>query len=128
MQKEHTYHRVVAAERLRRRLAAFATSPVAAQRAGTEGVEGAGSAEGAEGAVPVLVEAPSEASAFADAVRTSGGPGGGAAGATLLTLRLLPALGLGFGGTAASVETRQSASQPQRTFKRGVASRRKRPR
>ena len=125
MQKEHTYHRVVAAERLRRRLAAFATSAGAQQRAGAEGAEGG---EGAEGAVPVPVEAPSEASAFADAVRTGGGPGGGAAGATLLALRLLPALGLGFGGTAASVETRQSASQPQRTFKRGVSSRRKRPR
>jgi hypothetical protein len=135
VQKEHTYHRVVAAERLRRRLAAFATSPGAAQRVGT------GGAEGAEGVVPVPVpvEAPSEASAFADAVamRTGGGPGGGpgggggggGAGATLLALRLLPALGSGFGGTAASVETHQSASyQPQRTFKRGVASRRKRPR
>ena len=81
MPKEHTFHRVVAAERLRRRLAAFATSPGApaitppaeAPRAGAKGGEGA---EGAEGgvAVPVPVpgEVPCEASAFADAVRTRG--------------------------------------------------------
>ena len=103
VQKEHTYHRVVAAERLRRRLAAFACSPGAAQRAGVAGVAGAEGAEGAEGVVPM--EAPVEASAFADTMRTGGGPGGGAAGATQLALRLLPACG----DAAASVET-----QPQR--------------
>ena len=99
MPKEHTFHRVVAAERLRRRLAAFATSagapaitpPAAAPRAGVEGAEGAegaggaGGGEGGEGAegdeggeggvavpVPVPGEVPCEASAFADAVRTRG--------------------------------------------------------
>ena len=57
MPKEHTFHRVVAAERLRRRLAAFATSPGApaitppagAQRAGLEGAGGGEGAEGGEG-------------------------------------------------------------------------------
>ena len=105
---------------------------------GAKGAKGGEGAEGAEGGVPVPVsvpgEVPCEASAFADAVRTRGEAGGAAAGATLLALRLsasrLPDLGSGFGGTAASVGTRQLASQPQRTFKRGVArrARSKRPR
>ena len=67
--REHTYHRVIAAERLRRSLAARP-----AESAPAEGAPAA---------------APSEASAFAETLRT----GGGAAGAALLALRLLPTLG-----------------------------------
>ena len=107
--REHTYHRVIAAERLRRSLAARQAE--AATAAAAKGAAAKGRA----------AAAPSEASAFAELLRSKGRTGGGAAGAALLALRLLPSLD---GAAAALSELApEQAAEAEAEAARAVAAR-----